>query len=1042
MQTKNTAGGTLSANFLATVRAAGRTPDYRVYVDWKLDGFGGDGTYDDITGYIRSVKVDRSITSDLPVTSRLVSGNSVATCSITVGGFKGGLINGTPTPSKNAGLVWSRYADTGFFGVADTQRIGCPVKVFVGFAGEFTQIFFGYIRSIDMADDDTATIEVLDASDRMRGETLLPMVRGGIPDHSGSTTEELQGHYGLNSQWIIDYVARDVGVGASPLKVNTAAKKTVASATMHGSCYPDVGIGKYCYTSPVAAIRPVFTQMGNGLGLGAQPLGNTTFLFIVPQDPDGLGYDPPDGDVTRRANTPLLSSTGGVTLEFRINRQASTANIFLAEILSDTGSHGFGVRVNADGTILLSSIISGVYTTIATTGAIPLGESWVGVNFKLAGTALATKARIGGVTTTYNTTPSMPAPFYLGQCAVQHLSGNGVVQAVMMHLEDVPLWGGETWVPQAVFDRGKSELTFLPFQGESVDAWQMLSDVVQAEFGTIGFDEFGTLQFRNFDRWVTSSVNEVWTTGRALKAAKRTESIDSVRNNIIIEVTNFKAGPYEVLWSTDDVYGFHTGETRIIVARFKKPAIDVGTYWGTIPNGGWDLANPASYPAGTNGYRLSWTPNGTGGKPAWSSVRFTTIVSAREAKVKVVNRSGQPIYLVSTGSQNGYPSTSQGKPMIQIIGRTVVSDRGDAEASTTTSASGSGLVQAQVVNAASEAKYGRQLFRVEASTWMQDVVSAQLVADYLAGSLPEPYQAVSGVQVVGDPRLQLQDRILFQGANEWKIDAFFQVYGIETTIDGNGLSQSLNVRSSGVQGAWILGDVDIGETGAIAPVEFGSAGTFLTGASAASAVVAVPASVAVDDVIVAVLYKENSAAVTPPAGFTQLSAVNSLVGNQTFTQYVFWKRATAADSGTYTFSWTGSVWRSGQAFRYTGCIKTGSPFRDSASAASTVAVTNSPPVQLESCLAGEELILLASNYNTPAFVNHEPVDWTFRSATGGQVLGVATRHQFSVGNTGLVGFADLGNTGSMTAFIGALRPVSGAIVHPSQSVLGSTTVLA
>lgn len=90
--------------------------------------------------------------------------------------------------------------------------------------------------------------------------------------------------------------------------------------------------------------------------------------------------------------------------------------------------------------------------------------------------------------------------------------------------------------------------------------------------------------------------------------------------------------------------------------------------------------------------------------------------------------------------------------------------------------------------------------------------------------------------------------------------------------------------------------------------------------TAASATGTPPAGLANDDIILILLYKENTAAVTFPAGFTQLIA-QSGTG---FAIYAAWKRA-ASESGNYVPTWTGSIYHDIIVAAYSGCIATGSP---------------------------------------------------------------------------------------------------------------------
>lgn len=116
-------------------------------------------------------------------------------------------------------------------------------------------------------------------------------------------------------------------------------------------------------------------------------------------------------------------------------------------------------------------------------------------------------------------------------------------------------------------------------------------------------------------------------------------------------------------------------------------------------------------------------------------------------------------------------------------------------------------------------------------------------------------------------------------------------------------------------------------------VAFRAASNSGNAASASSCASSVPAGAAVDDIAVAFLETWNAAvtSLVPPSGFTQKGTAGSngctfSSGDGQARNYVFWKRLTAADSGSYTFSWSGAKWSTLQVMLFSGCITTGDPF--------------------------------------------------------------------------------------------------------------------
>lgn len=177
---------------------------------------------------------------------------------------------------------------------------------------------------------------------------------------------------------------------------------------------------------------------------------------------------------------------------------------------------------------------------------------------------------------------------------------------------------------------------------------------------------------------------------------------------------------------------------------------------------------------------------------------------------------------------------------------------------------------------------------------------------------------------------------------------------------------------------------------------FGSAGTYGVGTSTSVALV-VPSGVAVDHVLFVHLSLESSGAntVTPPAGFTELTPTPSTT-RSIHTLHVFWKRATAADSGTYTFTWSTSCYFEGLATRYTGCITTGTPIEEYTSASRSTAATVTPAVSLTSLSIDRLLVFGASNWASGSWT--QPTGFTSRGTAS--VVYVATRDWPTASATG------------------------------------------
>lgn len=112
--------------------------------------------------------------------------------------------------------------------------------------------------------------------------------------------------------------------------------------------------------------------------------------------------------------------------------------------------------------------------------------------------------------------------------------------------------------------------------------------------------------------------------------------------------------------------------------------------------------------------------------------------------------------------------------------------------------------------------------------------------------------------------------------------------------------------------------------------------------------VPVPSGAASGDIALVGLeqWESTNPTVTPPAGFTSVTTVVS--GSQKLKMW--WKRLTGADTGNYTFTWTGSQWSLGHCILLTGGLAAGDPIGsnfNTATATSTTIPTTTVTVGFE-----------------------------------------------------------------------------------------------
>lgn len=212
----------------------------------------------------------------------------------------------------------------------------------------------------------------------------------------------------------------------------------------------------------------------------------------------------------------------------------------------------------------------------------------------------------------------------------------------------------------------------------------------------------------------------------------------------------------------------------------------------------------------------------------------------------------------------------------------------------------------------------------------------------------------------------------------------------------------------------------------------------LVGSSTTTAAVPVPASAAINDIAVVGLYMESTAAISGggiPAGFTNKVSLQNTAASRGRLD-VFWKRLTAADSGTYTFSWSGATFRAAACGLWSGRITTGDPFDNfvlgTGSAESTVTVTTLNVAASPAASLGDA-VGFWTNFNGGAAFT-PPGSYTEQQDVSG-VITLDTRDAIAAGATGNV-TATASITDFMKAFLGVLAPAGAvaASAPPNQPV--------
>lgn len=217
---------------------------------------------------------------------------------------------------------------------------------------------------------------------------------------------------------------------------------------------------------------------------------------------------------------------------------------------------------------------------------------------------------------------------------------------------------------------------------------------------------------------------------------------------------------------------------------------------------------------------------------------------------------------------------------------------------------------------------------------------------------------------------------------------------------------------------------------------YGAGGTYYEN-SGSSIAFAAPASVAANSVVVIVAYLDGTGdpGITLPGGFTQAEGSPvyipaSPVGgvSQNHRLLVAWHRASGSEAGPYTMTLTSSIYVSGQAHRFDGCVTTGTPIDSPTASDGSVTNTTTSPALSVTTQGADRLVLHAAT-SWAGGTWTPPSGFTKRqqSANGSSTL--ADLAQAAAGSTGSV-TATVSGSDKMQAWLGALIPAGGGGTSP------------
>jgi hypothetical protein len=744
-------------------------PLCRLRVDWDRDGSFTDAD-SDLSADVVSVDLNRDLTTDLPPQAKLFSGAAAAEATIT-------LAHRDPAgdPAKHGAWYYSPLNSASpLFGY---RRKGAPAILELGFVTangpEYVTVLTGSVRSLQVTSGGRiAVMRVADRSETMRKQVTLPMVLAD-GDLTGALAIKRPG---LNTTFLADWVARKCGYYASPPQ-RASCKMSV---THHGSGYPEVG-----------ALQHHQGANGSKLSYSPTPTFPTAAKWVQAVNTDGSSGQ--EITIIMGGASSTSTNNGGEFLWEgwrKFNSTAVDQPLFIAYITgaSEPYVSAFWQQSTSRFTCTFSRAVADTEHSTGTSGpsVSPGTSAWhywaVQVSFTSTG---------ADVTFRYDGTTTGPV-----NVATSSFTGVGNLNTVGIARGKISLFSDGFFDGLSEADQVTSESTtstwnnaFVPtaeiHASANIDnrlvatpaaveeGWTLFQQIAESEFATAGFDELGKLFYWPRDRWTTApytTSQRTLSSSTALTELETVEAIDQVRNRIVLRAKVPEVLDSSTVWKLGSVVAVNASSSKVIWVSLDEPVgnVDTSFLYGTA--------------LGSSRYLAGDMPNGQGNQVSNLTIA-AEVLSPTSIKLTVTNPNGFRVWL--TADENASAPYS-GKPYLWLDAQLV---HFGVEATTSNE-------RAEATSSTSITNYGEFLLELEDSDFRQDGDDIQVIANDLRDDLADPGPALSDVPIVGDPRLQLGDRVTIVDPEGLAMSADFHLAKCDLSFADGKLSGVISLRSA------------------------------------------------------------------------------------------------------------------------------------------------------------------------------------------------------------------------------------------------------
>ena len=786
------------ADAAAAVTSPERRFTARLRVDWNRNG-AYNHAMTDMSAYVQSANTDASLKGSLPTELSTVEGSSSAQLTVTLSGQRNGL---------GLDAIFSPYRSGSPINPLNT--IGVEIKYDLGMKTAIGTIwypqFVGNIRQIS-PDRGSGEVEItaLDRVEQLRRPITLP-TWAIFEYHAGLGVVESQ--Y-ADGQWVIDHALKLSDASASPYRPATQAENGITPDDRRtqtqvwisgaGSWVPNVGLVDNWNTQDFPRTPLNNVQMYDQVGL---PNPDSPLPTNYPQAfntmDDTLGYS----NYYWGADRDYVNSLGAQFLGFTLITNGRNADYYKTApdyVAAEVNiGDGYGIRIWIGNGQVWSDFSKPTVGLLQTTAKVNIPTGQRGVRVNVAWEAFSGAGVKGWVKAGANETGSdytvLAAPISWGALVDPYQGFFHIIRR--QGLQDIywvstnfggtsaptqtAQWGNRAGKYAATVDKGLVKHSFFP-QVRSQDAWDLISNVAEAEFGSAFWDENGKFNFWNMERMQMLRNNPVRNFYLDdLTSLGFTNSLDSVRNVISVDGTARVAyGDASFVADGVDQFILQPGETRTFVfdsQDTQTPSPEKVVRYTTDP--AMPFGTPLWYDQVDHGYVAQYFDGGV-----WQEQDFRVSGVDVFASFDPQNR----LVLVM---RNGYDVPSRfasnaGSPALHV-GGTVTGSRPPTATMT--------------ANTTSSAKYGSRSL-VISGNWVSDAYNHNGMVERLLGETVEPVPVADTITIPGDPRLQRGDTIEIRDRSGLGERFAAQIYGINRTFNiETGLVDVLTVQLTRLTG--------------------------------------------------------------------------------------------------------------------------------------------------------------------------------------------------------------------------------------------------